>query len=128
MLDTHIFLWMRAAPAKLTEKERALIDTAPRRAVSIVSLWEIALLVSLGRIDTDPRLFSLPQGVELLPLIPSHCLELIGLPQIHRDPFDRMLIAQARVEGLIMITRDSKIFDYGSAGATLAFVEPPDPV
>jgi PIN domain nuclease of toxin-antitoxin system len=124
LLDTHIFLWMRAAPGKLTEPERVLIDAAPRRTISIVSLWEIALLVSLGRIDNDPRLFSLPQGVELLPLLQSHCLEIIGLPQIHRDPFDRMLIAQARAEGLLLVTRDSKIAEYGRAGAALAFIEP----
>lgn len=128
LIDTHIFLWMRAAPDNLTKTERAIIDAAPRRCVSIVSLWELALLVMLGRIDHDPRLFSPPQGVELLALLPSHCLELIGLPQIHRDPFDRMLIAQARVEGLSLLTRDGKIASYGRAGATLATNEPPDAI
>jgi PIN domain nuclease of toxin-antitoxin system len=117
LLDTHIVLWMRAEPGKLAERERAAIDRAPRRCISVVTLWEIALLVGLGRIDDDPRLFAVPQGVELLPLLPAHCQALIGLPQIHRDPFDRMLIAQARVEGLMLVTRDDKIASYGRAGA-----------
>jgi PIN domain nuclease of toxin-antitoxin system len=126
LLDTHIFLWMRTAPAKLTQAERTAIDAAPRRTVSVVSLWEIALLANLGRIEHDARLFSPPPGVELLGLLPNHCLEFIGLPQIHRDPFDRMLIAQARAENMIMITRDEKIISYGSAGAEVAFTTPPD--
>jgi PIN domain nuclease of toxin-antitoxin system len=117
LLDTHIFLWIRADPTKLTEWERLVIDGAPRRVVSIISFWEIALLVSLGRIGDDPKLFALPQGIELLPVLAEHCQELIGLPQIHRDPFDRMLIAQARVEALTLLTRDAKITSYGPNGA-----------
>ena len=120
LLDTRIYVWLRATPAKLTELERGAIDAAPRRCVSIISLWEIALLVQLGRIDEDPRLFSLPQGLDLLSLLPGHCVELIGLPQIHRDPFDRMLIAQARAENLTLVTRDAKIVSYGAAGAAIA--------
>ena len=123
LLDTHIFLWIRAEPSKLLEQERMAIDAAPRRMVSMVSLWEIALLISLGRIDSDPRLFALPQGVESLPVLPSHCQELTGLPQIHRDPFDRMLIAQARVENLVLVTRDLKIASYGQAGAATTMFE-----
>jgi len=119
LLDTHIFLWMRTESGKLTEREHSAIDAALRRAVSVASLWEIALLVSLGRIRNDPRLFALPSGIDLLPLLPSHCQELIGLPQIHRDPFDRMLIAQSRVEGLTLVTRDAKIASYGQAGAAI---------
>ena len=124
LLDTHIYVWLRATPAKLTELERIAIDAAPRRCVSIISLWEIALLVQLGRIDEDPRLFSLPQGLDLLSLLPGHCVELIGLPQIHRDPFDRMLIAQARAENLKLLTRDAKIASYGAAGAAIADLQP----
>ncbi|WP_044560601.1 type II toxin-antitoxin system VapC family toxin [Azospirillum sp. B4] len=120
LLDTHIFLWMRADPARLTERERGLIDRAPRRLVSAVSFWEIALLASLGRIDDDPRLFTLPDGIALLPVSPVHCRELVDLPPLHRDPFDRMLIAQARTEGLSLLTRDAKIIGYGPAGASLA--------
>ena len=119
LLDTHIFLWMRVDPGKLTERERSAIDSAPRCAVSVVSFWEIALLVSLGRIGNDSQLFSVPQGIDLLPLLTDHCVELIVLPQFHRDPFDRMLIAQARVEGLTLVTRDTKIISYGRGGASV---------
>jgi PIN domain nuclease of toxin-antitoxin system len=127
LLDTHIFLWMRIDPVKLTDSERQVIDAAPRRTVSAVTFWEIALLVSLGRIDADPRLFSVPHGIELLPVLPDHCQELVGLPQIHRDPFDRMLIAQARAEKLMLVTRDSKIVSYGRAGATITVLGPAHP-
>ncbi|MDR3517053.1 MAG: type II toxin-antitoxin system VapC family toxin [Azospirillaceae bacterium] len=124
LLDTHILLWLRIDPGKLTEQERAVIDAAPRRTVSVVSFWEIALLISLGRIDNDSRLFTLPHGITSLPVLPVHCQALIDLPQIHRDPFDRMLIAQARVESLVLVTRDTKITGYGRAGATIAAVGP----
>jgi PIN domain nuclease of toxin-antitoxin system len=112
LLDTHIFLWIRVAPDKLTGREVAIIDAAPRRTVSVVSFWEIALLVSLGRIGPDPGLFTLPQGLELLPILPTHCRGLLDLPPLHRDPFDRMLIAQARHERLMLLTRDTKIAGY----------------
>lgn len=113
LLDTHIFLWMRAEPGKLTEPERSALDAAPLRLVSVVSFWEIALLISLGRIDNDPRLFTPPPGIETLPILPRHCQALIDLPQIHRDPFDRLLIAQARVENAVLLTRDATIAAYG---------------
>jgi PIN domain nuclease of toxin-antitoxin system len=115
---------MRAAPDRLTKRERAAIDAAPRRTVSVASLWEIALLTSLGRIDNDPRLFIMPYGVESLPLLSDHCHELINLPHIHRDPFDRMLIAQARIENLLLVTRDAKIASYGRDGAATAVLGP----
>jgi len=114
LLDTHIFLWMRAEPGKLTEPERNALNVAPLRLISVVSFWEIALLISLGRIDNDPRLFTPPPGIETLPILPRHCQALIDLPQIHRDPFDRMLIAQARVENAMLLTRDAKIAAYGT--------------
>lgn len=120
LLDTHIFLWMRADPAKLLPNERLWIDQAPCRLVSIVTFWEVAILINLGRIEADQRLFTVPQGVELLPIRPEHCQDLAGLPQLHRDPFDRMLIAQARIEGLLLLTRDTKIINYGPAGASIA--------
>jgi PIN domain nuclease of toxin-antitoxin system len=112
LLDTHIFLWLRAAPEKLSDSERRVIDHAAIRYVSAVSFWEIALLVGLGRIADDPRLFTLPEGVDLLAVLPSHCQTLAKLPQIHRDPFDRMLIAQAQTDGLQLLTRDAKILSY----------------
>lgn len=120
LLDTHILLWLRAQPAFLTEGERRLINEAQVRYVSAASLWEIAILVSLGRIPEDERLFGLPQGLELLPIVSHHCKALTALPHIHRDPFDRMLIAQAKSDDLLLLTRDTKIVSYGRAGANIA--------
>jgi PIN domain nuclease of toxin-antitoxin system len=85
--------------------------------VSAVSLWEIANLMALDRIAQDERLLVVPDGFELLPLLPDHCRSLVALPQRHRDPFDRMLVAQARAERLSLLTRDRAIIAYGAAGA-----------
>lgn len=115
LLDTHILLWLRAEPDRLSAAERRAIDSAPCRYVSAVSFWEIALLIGLERIDGDPRLFTVPQGIELLPVRPDHCRTLLDLPRLHRDPFDRMLIAQARTDGLALLTRDSNILGYGTS-------------
>lgn len=112
LLDTHIYLWMRACPERLLPAERRLIDKAVIRYVSAVSIWEIALLIGFGRIDGDTRLFTPPDGLDLLPIQPAHCQALLGLPPLHRDPFDRMLIAQARADKLTLITRDAKIREY----------------
>lgn len=115
LLDTHIYIWLRACPERLSPAERRLIDGAVIRYVSAVSLWEIALLMGLGRIDQDARLFTPPDGIDLLPVEPGHCQALLTLPPVHRDPFDRMLIAQARTDRLTLVTRDTKIREYDVA-------------
>jgi len=120
LLDTHIFIWIRTAPEKLRASERRALDGATLRFVSAVSLWEIALLASREQIAADVRLFAVPEEFELLPVLPEHCRRLLDLPQHHRDPFDRMLIAQARVEGLTLITRDRAILAYRSGLSALA--------
>lgn len=112
LVDTHILLWMRAAPDRLLDSERQALDKATARFVSAASFWEIGILIGLGRIGDDPRLYEVPQGFDLLPISPAHCQDLSRLPPIHRDPFDRMLIAQARTEVLALLTRDAKIADY----------------
>ncbi len=122
LLDTHILLWLRGHHGLLSDGEQRLIDQASVRYVSAVSLWEIAILANLGRVPADERHYTLPQGLELLPLEGRHCRELSSLPLIHRDPFDRMLIAQARADDLMLLTRDTKIIGYGAAGAICAFL------
>jgi PIN domain nuclease of toxin-antitoxin system len=119
LLDTHIFVWIRTAPEILVAAERRALDSAAPRFISAISIWEIAILASRGRIAADERLFVLPQGLELLPVLPEHCKELLQLPHHHRDPFDRMLIAQARVEGLSLTTRDRAIAAYRSTGLSI---------
>jgi PIN domain nuclease of toxin-antitoxin system len=117
LVDTHLVLWARIAPERLTIKERDALDTARSCYMSAVSLWEIAILMALDRIPLDPRLLAIPDGFELLPVLPDHCKALVALPRLHRDPFDRMLIAQARSERLTLLTRDRAIIAYGIAGA-----------
>ena len=112
LLDTHIFLWVRIKPDRLTVEEKERLDGSPKRYVSAATLWEIAILADLGRIEKDPGLFTLPAGFDLLPILPSHCALLVDLPRHHKDPFDRMLIVQARAEGMELITRDKQILSY----------------
>jgi PIN domain nuclease of toxin-antitoxin system len=116
LLDTHIVLWVRITPERLTSEERRTLDTAEARYISAVTLWEIAILISIGRVGKDERLLDVPDGFELLPILPGHCKVLTALPLQHRDPFDRMLIAQARFEQLSLLTRDSVILNYGRLG------------
>jgi PIN domain nuclease of toxin-antitoxin system len=73
--------------------------------------------MSLDRIGRDQRLLAVRDGFDLLPVLPNHCEPLVALPPLHRDPFDRMLIAQARAEHLVLLTRDKAIIGYGAAGA-----------
>jgi PIN domain nuclease of toxin-antitoxin system len=117
LVDTPLVLWARIAPERLTPGERRSLDDARSCYISAVGLWEIAILMTLGRIAHDPRLLVLPDGFELLPILPDHCKALIALPKQHRDPFDRMLIAQARAERLPLLTRDRAFLAYGGAGA-----------
>ena len=117
LVDTPLVLWARIAPERLSGGERRALDDARSCYVSAVSLWEIAILMALGRIAHDQRLLAVPDGIELLPILPDHCKALIGLPKQHRDPFDRMLIAQARAERLPLLTRDPAFLAYGGAGA-----------
>jgi PIN domain nuclease of toxin-antitoxin system len=117
LVDTHLVLWARIAPGRLTTGERRTLDDARSCYVSAVTLWEIAILMALDRIGQDQRLLAVPDGFDLLPVLPDHCEALVALPRLHRDPFDRMLIAQARAEHLALLTRDRAIIAYGAAGA-----------
>lgn len=120
LVDTHILLWVRTAPDRLSPAERERLVASPRRFVSAVTLWEIAMLQGLGRVERDGRLLSLPEGFDLLPIEPSHCAVYAGLPRLHRDPFDRMLVAQAKGDGLALLTRDAQVAAYAEAGLMLA--------
>lgn len=117
LVDTHLVLWSRIAPERLSADERRALDDARTCYISAVTLWEIAILMALDRISRDERLLAVPDGFDLLPVLPDHCKALLRLPPRHRDPFDRMLIAQARAEHIALLTRDRAIIDYGTAGA-----------
>jgi PIN domain nuclease of toxin-antitoxin system len=123
LVDTHLVLWARVAPERLTTQERRALDDARSCYISAVSLWEIAILMALDRVARDQRLLAIPDGFDLLPVLPDHCKTLVALPRQHRDPFDRMLIAQARAEHLPLLTRDKAIIAYGAAGADVVTFE-----
>jgi len=118
LLDTHLLLWAAGKPNRLSVKARALVgDAANELVFSAASLWEIAIKRMLGRDDfrVDPRLLRrglVDNGYSELAVQGEHALALDGLPPIHRDPFDRILVAQALVEGLLLLTTDPVVARY----------------
>ena len=124
LVDTHILLWSRTEPETLTAGERRALDSAQRRYVSCVTLWEFGILIGLGRIEANMRLLDVPEGYELLQITPAHCGAYAELPLHHRDPFDRMLVAQAQTERLSLLTRDRDIAAYIEQATILRFPEP----
>ena len=109
LLDTSAFLWWVTADARLGPKARAVVADPSRRVyVSAVSAWEIAIKQSLGKLDLDGDVGELVEREEFdeLPVRIAHALEAESLPLHHRDPFDRMLIAQSRREDLVLLTGD----------------------
>lgn len=120
LLDTHAILWMIADDPRLGASQRKILQEADELLWSVVSLWEIGIKLSLERRD-----FRLGPGwarlipeelsrnrIRQIPLQPAHCEEVSRLPWHHRDPFDRVLIAQARIEDCTLFSRDESIDDY----------------
>lgn len=118
LLDTHLLLWAAGQPRRLSKAARALIEDAGNELVfSAASLWEITIKCSLGREDfhVDPRLLRrglLDNAYQELPITSQHAVAVDALPAIHRDPFDRLLIAQASLEGMLLLTRDAIVARY----------------
>ncbi len=116
LIDSNALIWMVAEPDVLTiEARRALEDLGNDRFVSIASLWEIAVKMSRGKLALPGTLEAAVEGMAatVLPITFAH-VERVGImPFHHRDPFDRMLIAQAMVEGLTIVTRDRHFPAYG---------------
>jgi PIN domain nuclease of toxin-antitoxin system len=116
LLDSNAFIWAYARPTELSvATRRALGDPANDRFLSIASLWEIAIKISNGKLDLVGDLASGIEDIVVtpLPVTLAHIERLQTLPYHHRDPFDRMLIAQAMVEGLTIVTRDRYFPAYG---------------
>ena len=121
LLDTHIFLWARAEPERLSTAELRAIEEARVCYVSIVTLWEFAMLIGLGRIEPNEKLLDVPVGYDLLSLSPAHCKAVAKLPRHHRDPFDRMLVAQAQTEQVPLMTRDRALAAYREHATILRY-------
>ena len=115
LLDTHIVLWAMQGSRALPRMARQLIDEAEAVFVSAASLWEIAIKAQLGKLDVDGAELERAldrAGFLQLPVHWSHTTALRALPPLHRDPFDRMLIAQALTEPLRLVTHDSALAQY----------------
>lgn len=119
LLDTHALLWALASPAKLpAPTARAIRDPANAVFVSAASAWEIAIKSALGKLSADLDEIvrtSIEVGFEELAVTLAHAGRMRALPARHRDPFDRMLVAQAIEEGLTIVTRDAAVAEYGVA-------------
>jgi PIN domain nuclease of toxin-antitoxin system len=119
LIDTHLLLWAAASPERLGEAATALMAD-PENALyfSVASLWEVAIKSSLGREDFQVDTARLRRGLVdngyiELPIVAGHAIAVADLPHLHRDPFDRILIAQAKHEGLLLLTADARIAAYG---------------
>ena len=118
LLDTHLLLWAAGEPNRLPAAARRLIGNSENELLfSAASLWEIAIKCGLGREDfqVDGRLLRrglLDNGYIDLPVTGEHAVAIDGLPPIHKDPFDRILVAQATVEGITLLTVDPLVAKY----------------
>lgn len=118
LLDTHVLLWAAGEPERLRPSARALIEDPENDPYfSAASLWEVAIKSGLGRDDfsVDPRVLRralLEHGYTELPITGAHAVAVDLLPPIHRDPFDRLLVAQAQIEAMTLLTADTTVADY----------------
>ena len=114
LLDTQVMLWWLLDDPRLGEDPRELLALNPC-VVSVASIWEVAIKHRIGKLEVSPIVFrdqSIAAGADLVPVLDSHVIETAQLPMLHQDPFDRLLIAQARVEGLMAVSSDRQWSGY----------------
>jgi PIN domain nuclease of toxin-antitoxin system len=120
LLDTQLLLWAAGEPERLSARARKLLEDPRHEPLfSAASLWEIAIKRTLGRDDfqVEPRVLRralLDNGYLELPVTSQHAVHLDALPPLHKDPFDRLLLAQAMVEGIPLLTADGQLARYGA--------------
>ena len=118
LLDTHLLLWAAAEPARLSPAARALLEASEHELVfSAASLWEVAIKSALGREDFQVdaavlRRGLLDNGYQELPVASEHAVAVATLPDLHKDPFDRLLVVQAQVTGMTLLTADPMVAAY----------------
>jgi PIN domain nuclease of toxin-antitoxin system len=118
LLDTHLLLWAAGLPEQLPAAAGPLLEDPQNELLfSAASLWEIAIKRGLGRSDfqVDARVLRrglLDNGYQELPISAAHAVSIDSLPPLHKDPFDRMLVAQATVEGIVLLTADALVAQY----------------
>lgn len=116
LLDTHAFIWWSAVDPRLIEGARAAIaDPGNRVVVSAVSIWEIAIKRATGKLAFDDDILQVltQTGFDSLDITPAHAAAVEALPMHHADPFDRLLVAQARAERLVLVSQDRHLLPYG---------------
>jgi PIN domain nuclease of toxin-antitoxin system len=120
LLDTHVLVWAATTPERLGA-DLAVVEDADRRIVSAVCVWELAIKQRLGKLSlgSDVRTWMRRVTSELvldhLPVTADHAAAVEHLPDVHRDPFDRLLVAQAVAEGALLLTSDHRLTAYGDA-------------
>ena len=122
LLDTHVFIWLDIARDRLSESAQQAIKTPENELyLSLASVWEMQIKIQLGKLHLNTPLSDTliaqqqTNGIQLLPIQINHILALSNLRQHHRDPFDRLLIAQVQVENLTLVTNDPRISLYDVA-------------
>ncbi len=123
LLDTHIAVWAVVNDDRLTQKARLLIETEDDICVSIASVWEIAIKYSIGRrgvgalpiSGAEAHTYFVDAGFAILPIEQKHVAQLEQLPWIHRDPFDRLLVATAMTSERWLLTQDAALFAYSDS-------------
>lgn len=120
LLDTHALLWLITDDKRLSPKAKeTFLDQKNVLFFSVAGFWEICIKMSLGKLSLAPEWFKIIRDemasntIHWLPVDILHCAELTKLPFHHRDPFDRMLVAQTVVEKMQLLSRDSRLSDYG---------------
>lgn len=115
LIDTHLLLWALSAPRKLSTRARQLIEKS-EVYVSAASIWEISIKAALGKLaakSSEVLAGVEPAGFSLLPITGDHAAQVADLPMLHRDPFDRLLVAQARAEPMRLLSNDEILRAYG---------------
>lgn len=119
LIDTHVLIWFLEGNKSLSKPHRQIISDPQNDVfVSIASLWEIAVKISLGKLTLACLLADVikqiaAQNIDILPISPQHVLQVSTLPFHHRDPFDRIIIAQSQIENLPVVTNDIEFSYYG---------------
>ncbi|MEZ2348549.1 type II toxin-antitoxin system VapC family toxin [Terriglobus sp. RCC_193] len=114
LLDSHILLWYADADLRLTETAISSIQDARELYFSAAGIWELSLKMHGGKLpQRDVQALALHLGCTLLSIAPEHAAAVVELPRLHNDPFDHLLLAQARMEGLTLVTHDRILSEYG---------------
>ncbi|NHB91140.1 type II toxin-antitoxin system VapC family toxin [Photorhabdus cinerea] len=116
LLDTHVLIWLSLTPERINNKSTDIITSFDNEVFfSAASIWEVAIKFSIGKINLRPDILRkglLDNGFKELHVKSGHAVNIPSLPEMHKDPFDRILISQAKVEKMTLITADEKILKY----------------